>query len=77
MSETERVPSDEQSESERLDIAVDQAIAACDGDLRSTIRSLLLVIEYLEYELETKGLAGIRPRRTPRQVEHLLWLTSA
>jgi hypothetical protein len=58
MSETERAPSDEQSESERLDIAVDQAIAACGGDLRSTIRSLLLVIEYLEYELETKVSQG-------------------
>jgi hypothetical protein len=58
MTEPGRAPSDEQSESERLDIAVDQAIAACGGDLRSTIRSLLLVIEYLEYELETKVSQG-------------------
>jgi len=58
MSGPERAPSDERSESERLDIAVDQAIAACGGDLRSTIRSLLLVIEFLEYELETKVSQG-------------------
>jgi hypothetical protein len=56
--EPERAPSDEQSESERLDIATDQAIAACGGYLRSTIRSLILVNEYLQYELETKVSKG-------------------
>lgn len=40
-----------QSESERLDIAADQAIAACGGDLRSTVRALILANEFLEYEL--------------------------
>ena len=44
--------SDDQSESERLDMATDQAIAACGGDLRSTIRALILANEFLEYELE-------------------------
>lgn len=39
------------SESERLDIAADQAIAACGGDMRSTIRALILANEFLEYEL--------------------------
>jgi len=40
-----------QSESERLDAAADQAIAACGGDLRSTVRALILANEFLEYEL--------------------------
>ena len=34
-----------------LEIAVDQAIAACDGDMRSTIRALIVANEYLESEV--------------------------
>jgi len=34
-------PADSQPESERLDAAADQAIAACGGDLRSTIRVVI------------------------------------
>ncbi|MFZ5678509.1 MAG: hypothetical protein ACOY91_01940 [Pseudomonadota bacterium] len=37
-----------QSELERLEAAADQAIAACDGDLRATIRALILANEFLE-----------------------------
>ena len=70
MSEPERTPSDEQSESERLDIAADQAIAACGGDFRSTIRSLILANEYLEYELEAKVSQGYI-----RGVKHGRWNT--
>jgi hypothetical protein len=51
-------PADSQSESERLDVAADQAIAACGGDMRSTIRALILANEFLEYELETKVSQG-------------------
>ncbi|MGT2435718.1 hypothetical protein ACU4GH_07505 [Bradyrhizobium betae] len=32
--------------------ACDQAIAMCDGNLRSTIRALIMANEYLEAELE-------------------------
>ncbi len=39
------------TETDPLDLAADQAIAACGGDLRSTIRSLILANDYLEYEL--------------------------
>jgi hypothetical protein len=46
------------SESERLDAAADEAIAACGGDLRSTIRALILANEYLEFELVTKVSQG-------------------
>ena len=34
-----------------LEAAVDQAIAACDGDLRSTIRALIVANDYLETEV--------------------------
>jgi len=34
-----------------LEAAVDQAIAACGGDLRSTIRALIVANEYLESEV--------------------------
>lgn len=37
-----------QSEMERLEAAADQAIAACDGDVRATIRALILANEFLE-----------------------------
>jgi len=39
------------SETARLDIAADQAIAACGGDMRSAIRALILANEFLEMEL--------------------------
>lgn len=34
-----------------LEAAVDQAIAACGGDLRSTVRTLIVANEYLETEV--------------------------
>lgn len=34
-----------------LEAAVDQAIAACGGDLRATIRALIVANEYLETEV--------------------------
>jgi hypothetical protein len=40
-----------QSEMDRLNAAADAAITACGGDLRSTIRSLILANEFLEYEI--------------------------
>jgi len=46
------------SESERLDIACDQAITACDGDMRATIRALILANEFLEYEMATQISRG-------------------
>jgi hypothetical protein len=46
-----RLASGPQPESDRLDIAADQAIAACGGDMRSAVRALILANEFLEYEL--------------------------
>ena len=34
-----------------LDIAIDQAIAACDGDLRATIGALIVANNFLESEV--------------------------
>lgn len=34
-----------------LEAAVDQAISACGGDLRSTIRALIVANDYLETEV--------------------------
>jgi hypothetical protein len=34
-----------------LEAAVDQAIAACGSDLRSTVRALIVANEYLETEV--------------------------
>jgi hypothetical protein len=39
------------SDNSRYEQACDQAIAMCDGNLRSTIKALIMVNEYLETEL--------------------------
>jgi hypothetical protein len=38
-------------DADELEAAVDQAIAACGGDLRSTIRGLIVANNYLETEV--------------------------
>ncbi len=38
-------------EDDELETSVDQAIAACGGDLRSTIRALIVANQYLETEV--------------------------
>ena len=40
------------SENDRYEHACDQAIAMCDGNLRSTIKALLMANEFLEAELQ-------------------------
>jgi hypothetical protein len=40
------------SDTNRYRQACDQAIAMCDGNLRSTIKALIMANEYLETELE-------------------------
>jgi hypothetical protein len=46
------------SESDRLEAAADEAIAACGGDMKSAVRALILANEFLERELATKVSAG-------------------
>ena len=55
------------SENSHYERACDQAIAMCDGNLRSTIKALIMVNEYLEAELEelqTAIAAGCVPARS-------------
>ena len=40
------------SDNSHYEQACDQAIAMCDGNLRSTIKALIMANEYLETELE-------------------------
>jgi hypothetical protein len=49
--------------------ACDQAIAMCDGNLRSTIKALIMANEYLEIELrelQAAASTGLAPARRPR-----------
>lgn len=47
-----------QLEPDRLEVATDQAIAACGGDVRSAVRALILANEFLQHELEAKVSTG-------------------
>ena len=44
-------PQPNAQDADELEAAVDQAIAACDGDMRSAIRALIVANEYLESEV--------------------------
>ena len=48
---TANVEPDPQADADRLEVAVDQAIAACGGDLRDALRALIVANEYLESEV--------------------------
>ena len=43
--------SEPNEQDDELEAAVDQAIAACDGDLRAAVRALIVANEYLETEV--------------------------
>ena len=52
------------SDNHRYEQACDQAIAMCDGNLRSTIKALIMANEYLESELrelQAAVLGGCAP----------------
>ena len=44
-------PHPDTEDDDGLEVAVDQAIAACGGDTRATIRALIVANEYLENEV--------------------------
>ena len=48
------------SDNRRYEQACDQAIAMCDGNLRSTIKALIMANEYLEIELSVPFPTGTR-----------------
>lgn len=55
-----------------IDAAVDEAIRACDGDLRATVRALIVANEFLEEELNrtqamlSRGYVRGTVNRSPR-----------
>jgi hypothetical protein len=49
----------EQTEAERLAVAVAQAIEACDGNLRATIRALIVANEFLEKQISHGYRRGV------------------
>jgi hypothetical protein len=51
-------PADPIADATRLEAATDQAIEACDGDVRSAVRALIVANEFLEWELETQVSRG-------------------
>ena len=56
------------TDNSRYEQACDQAIAMCDGNLRSTIKALIMANEYLETELEelqAAVAAGCVPAKYP------------
>ena len=64
MSEASSLP-----DADRYELACDQAIAMCDGNLRSTIKALIMANEYLEIELRELQMAASTdwaPARLPR-----------
>jgi hypothetical protein len=46
------------SDLERLEVVVDQAIAACGGDLRETIRAVILKNQFLEAQTSKGFIRG-------------------
>jgi hypothetical protein len=57
------------SDFNRYEQACDQAIAMCDGNLRSTIKALIMANEYLEnevQELQSAVSTHPAPARLPR-----------
>jgi hypothetical protein len=44
-------PKPDHADDDGLEAAVDQAIAACGGDVRSTIRALIVANDFLENEV--------------------------
>jgi hypothetical protein len=53
-------------DADELEADIDQAIAACDGDMRATIRALIVANKYLESEvselMKTVSHAYVRGR---------------
>lgn len=47
-----------------IDEAVEMAVEACGGDLRATIRALVIANAFLEEQLESKTSAGYVRRKT-------------
>ena len=56
-----------------LETAIDQAIATCDGDMRATIRTLIVANNYLESEVG-ELMKAVSPRLCKWKISHLFRL---
>ncbi len=54
-------------EADQIEAAVDDAIRQCDGDLRATIRALIVTVEYWQEEVKrlTEAVSPGYMRATP------------
>ena len=59
------LPNPEQSDTDQLEAAADQAIATCGGDPREAVKALIVANHFLETELEKQRrcLDGICARK--------------
>ena len=60
------------TDNDRYELACNQAIAMCDGNLRSTIKALIMANEYLEaelLELQAAIAAGCAPSHAKSPVK--------
>ena len=59
------LPNPEQSDTDQLEAAADQAIATCGGDAREAVKALIVANHFLETELEKQRrcLDGICARK--------------
>jgi hypothetical protein len=53
-----------QPEPDPLEVATDQAIAACDGDVRATVRALIVANALLEAVVQAARVAAAMTRST-------------
>jgi hypothetical protein len=57
---SEAIANDPPSEAERLELAADQAIAACSGDAREAVKALIVANEFLETQVSQGYLRGVK-----------------
>jgi hypothetical protein len=50
-------------DAERLEVAVDQAIAACGGDAREAVKALIVANEFLETQISQGYPRGVKHGR--------------
>ncbi len=72
-------PQPNAQDADELEIAIDQAIATCGGDMRATIRTLIVANNYLESEvgelMKAVSHAYVREDFTPIPARSEPWRT--
>jgi len=62
------------------DAAVEDAIATCNGDVRGTIKALIIANEFLERDLERATTSSVAPSIAPDGnggLRHVYWVAAA